>query len=1156
MPAPAFVHLRLHSEYSVTDGLTRVDTVVAQAQKDNMGALALTDLSNLFGMVKFYKATRGKGVKPVVGADVWISNPEDRDKPSRIILLAASNAGYLKLCELLSRAWLTNQHRGRAELDKAWLREGTTGLIALSGLLIGPGAGDISQALAAGNNGLAETLANEWAMLFPNRFYVEVQRSQGAVGKGPSAEMQLRRIVTLAAQVKLPVVATHPVEFSTTEEFRAHEARVCIAEGYVLGDQRRPKLFSEDQYFKTQAEMAELFADLPQALTNAVEIAKRCNIALTLGKPRLPDFPVPSGLTIDDYMGQLSRERLQKRLEALYPDAAKREEVRARYEERLEFEINTIIEMGFPGYFLIVADFINWAKNNGVPVGPGRGSGAGSLVAYSLGITDLDPLAYNLLFERFLNPERVSMPDFDIDFCENGRDKVISYVRQKYGEHCVSQIATFGTMAAKAAIRDIGRVLDLGYNFCDGIAKLIPFAPGKLITIANAREMEPQLVAREKAEEEVAGLLSLAEQVEGLTRSVGKHAGGVLIAPGKLTDFTPLYTQGMGEGAVSQYDKDDVEAVGLVKFDFLGLTTLTILDWAERYIRWRGGDLQDFSCAKLPLADAPAYTVFKKANTVAIFQFESRGMRDMLIGAKPDRFEDIIALVALYRPGPMDLIPDFIERKHGRQAVVYPDPRVEPILSETYGIMVYQEQVMQMAQIIGGYSLGGADLLRRAMGKKKAEEMAEHREIFRKGAGKNGLNADKADEIFDLMEKFAGYGFNKSHAAAYALLAYHTAYLKQHFPAEFYAANMSCAMSDTDKVQIYAADARENGIEVWLPDVNRSAYRFEPVEKDGKIKVVRYGLGGIKGMGEGAIENILAARAEKPFIDLFDFCMRVDKRLVNRRAIEALVRAGAFDELNADRAALFASVGIAMEAAEQAEQSADQVSLFGGPGQASEDHKLELIRTVKWSTRDRLLNEKLALGYYLSGHLFDAYALEVRKLARTRLTDVKPRGEPQLLAGVVTQMRSVMSRRGKMNILEIDDGTAKLEVTVFQELVDAHRDLLKPDELLVISGKVREDQFSGGVRISAERLYGIADLRRAYARVLKVSMNGQANVKKLMELLTPYRGGGSCPVVIDYHNGNAACDIPMGEEWHVQPREELLQGLREWLTPAGVEVLY
>ncbi len=854
MPAPRFVHLRLHSEYSITDGLVRIDDAVARARADGMGALALTDLANLFGMVKFYKATRAKGIKPVIGADVWVG--AKGDKPARVILLAASHQGYLRLCDLISRAYLSNQQRGRAEIDRAWLRAGaggTAGLIALSGLLAGPGAGNIAQALAAGDNNGAEALANEWSVLFPDRFYLEVQRSAPgpqAHGRVAHAEHLLRRVVALGAKLQLPVVATHPIEFATQGEFRAHEARTCIAEGHVLGDQRRPRHYGEDQYFKTQDEMLALFADLPDALANAVEIAKRCNLELTLGKASLPQFPTPDGVSVDDYMARLARERLVARLDTLYPDPAARETARPRYEQRLEFEIATIQKMGFPGYFLIVADFINWGKNNGVPVGPGRGSGAGSLVAYSLGITDLDPLAYNLLFERFLNPERVSMPDFDIDFCENGRDKVIAYVKQKYGEQCVSQIATFGTMAAKAAVRDIGRVLDLGYNFCDGIAKLIPFQPGKLITIEMAREMEPVLAERERKEEEVAELLSLAQQVEGIARSVGKHAGGVLIAPGKLTDFCPLYTQGGAEGVISQFDKDDVEAIGLVKFDFLGLTTLTVLDWAERHVRELNPALADFSCSKLPLDDAKSYEIFKRANTVAIFQFESRGMRDMLVGAKPDRFDDIIALVSLYRPGPMELIPEFIERKHGRQAVTYPDPRVEPILSETYGIMVYQEQVMQMAQIIGGYSLGGADLLRRAMGKKKAEEMAEHRQIFRDGAARNGLSADTADEIFDLMEKFAGYGFNKSHAAAYALLAYHTAYLKTHHPAPFFAANMSAAMDDTDKVQVLAGDAKANGVTILPPDVNLSGYRFRPTD----AKTVRYGLGGIKGSGESAIE--------------------------------------------------------------------------------------------------------------------------------------------------------------------------------------------------------------------------------------------------------------------------------------------------------------
>ncbi len=1173
MSAPRFVHLRLHSEYSITDGLTRIDGAVAKAAKDGMGALALTDLSNLFGMVKFYKAARSNGVKPIVGADVWITNHADRDKPARVLLLVTSNAGYLLLCRLLTRAWLTNQHRGRAEIDKAWFKEGSTGLIALSGLLTGPGAGDIAQALDAGKADTAEVLAHEWAAAFPNRFYVEVQRDR-ASGFANHIEQQMRRIVKVAAKAKLPVVATHAIEFLDASEFRAHEARVCVAEGFMLGDTRRPKHYSPEQYFKSQDEMVALYADFPAALENAVAIAQRCNFTIVLGKAHLPNFPTPPGVTIDHFLAKLSREGLDRRLVQLYPDTAVRDAARSRYAERLEFEINTICKMGFPGYFLIVADFINWGKNNGVPVGPGRGSGAGSLVAYSLGITDLDPLAYNLLFERFLNPDRVSMPDFDIDFCENGRDKVIQYVKQKYGEESVSQIATFGTMAAKAAVRDIGRVLDLGYNFCDGIAKLIPFQPGKLVTIQMAREMEPLLKEREKKEEEVQELLSLAEQVEGLTRSVGKHAGGVLIAPGRLTDFCPLYTQGgsadgSGGGAVSQFDKDDVEAVGLVKFDFLGLTTLTILDHAEKFIRKLHPELPRFSCATLPLDNAPAYDVFKKADTVAVFQFESRGMRDMLIGARPDRFEDIIALVALYRPGPMDLIPDFIERKHtlartGKRSWGYQDERMAPLMDETYGIMVYQEQVMQTAQVIGGYSLGGADLLRRAMGKKKAEEMAEQRQIFRDGAGKNGVALDTADEIFDLMEKFAGYGFNKSHAAAYALLAYHTAYLKAHFPAEFYAANMSAMMDDTDKVQILVQDAKENGIVVLPPDINTSEYRFQPLppeqnadgEHVGQSRGLLYGLGGVKGTGAGAVENIIAARSKARFTDLFDFCARIDRRVVNKRAVEAMVRAGAFDALEPDRAALFASVGLAIEAADQAEQNASQGGLFGGPSDAdAHAHKPELIRTLRWSARDKLLNEKLALGLYLSGHLFDAYAPEVRQIAKTKLIDVQPRNEQMLLAGVVSQFRTAMTRRGKMIIVEIDDGTAKLELTVFNELYEQHRDILKLDELLVIAGKVREDQFSGGMRAGAEKIFGLNDLRRVYARSLTLCMNGQADTGKLMTLLAPHKNG-TCPVVIEYDNGSARCALPLPDDWRINPREELLQGLRDWLSPQGVTVVY
>lgn len=831
--------------------------------------------------------------------------------------------------------------------------------------------------------------------------------------------------------------------------------------------------------------------------------------------------------------------------------------------------------MGFPGYFLIVADFINWAKNNGVPVGPGRGSGAGSLVAYALGITDLDPLKYNLLFERFLNPERVSMPDFDIDFCQHGRDRVIHYVKEKYGKDAVSQIATFGTMAAKAAVRDVGRVLDLGYNFVDGVAKLIPFKPGKLVTLEEAKKEEPLLAEREANEEEVKQLLELAQRVEGMTRNVGMHAGGVLIAPGKLTDFCPLYTQG-GEdaGVVSQYDKDDVEAVGLVKFDFLGLTTLTILDWAERYIRMLDPSRADWNCSHIPLNDKPAFDILKAANTVAVFQLESRGMQGMLKDAKPDRFEDIIALVALYRPGPMDLIPSFCARKHGREKVEYPDPRVEPVLKETYGIMVYQEQVMQMAQIVGGYSLGGADLLRRAMGKKKAEEMAEHRELFRGGAAKDGLSTEKADEIFDLMEKFAGYGFNKSHAAAYALLAYYTAWLKAHHPAEFMAANMSLAMDDTDKVKILYDDAAgKNGLKVLPPDINASLYRFTPTD----AKTIRYGLGGVKGSGQGAIEDILRAREDGPFKDLFDFCERVDRRQVNRRTIEALVRAGAFDSLNDNRAQLLVSIGLAMEAAEQKAAAANQVSLFDlMSGEDAEEHRPELLDEAPWSTKRKLQEEKQALGFYLSGHLFDECRDEVRRFARTTLADLAREvngngngngggygsrdARNKTVSGVIVGLRTQMTQRGKMIVVMLDDGSQSeaTEVTVFNELFDANRGLFKEDEVLIVQGNARHDTFTGGVRMTAEAVMDLTQARSRYAEALGLVLRDDASAARLRELLTPYLAtqASGVRVHISYAANGACCKAVLGEQWQVTPSDEVLASFRSALSNENVYMIY
>ncbi len=1207
MATPHFVHLRVHSEFSITDGIVRIDDAVAAAEKDQMGALALTDLSNLFGLIRFYTAARNGGVKPIAGADVWISNPQDPDQPFRLLLLVQNHSGYLNLCQLLSKASLENQSRGRAEIDAEWFNEPASkaedkvakrtlayGLIALSS----GRWGDVGVALLAGQDAQATAAAKRWSTLFPEAFYIEVQR-----GGHPQDEKQLQLACHLASELDLPIVATHPVQFMQQSDFIAHEARVCIAEGELLGNPRRPKKFNDEQYFLSQAQMAQRFADLPTALANSVEIAKRCNLSLVLGQPRLPDFPTPPGITLDDYLLQQSEVGLQRHMMRNFPDAEERTKEQQRYQERLVFEVKTIAQMGFPGYFLIVADFINWAKNNGVPVGPGRGSGAGSLVAYSLGITDLDPLRYNLLFERFLNPERVSMPDFDIDFCQHGRDRVIQYVKDKYGKDAVSQIATFGTMAARAAIRDVGRVLEQGYNFVDGIAKLIPNKPGQYMTIEMAKKEEKQLAEREKNEDEVRQLLSLAQQLEGMTRNVGMHAGGVLIAPGRLTDFCPLYTQEAKDSkdqssnaVISQFDKDDVESIGLVKFYFFGLTTLTILAAAEKWIQTLHSDRQDWNIGEIALDDPKTFEVLKNANTVAVFQLESRGMQGMLREAKPDRFEDIIALVALYRPGPMDLIPDFIERKHGRQKVEYPDPRIESVLEETYGIMVYQEQVMQMAQMIGGYSLGGADMLRRAMGKKKPEEMAQHRKIFSDGAKAGGVAEGKANEIYDLMERFAGYGFNKSHAAAYALLAYQTAWLKAYYPAEFMAANLSLAMDDTDKIKILYDDCLVNQIRVFSPDINTGVYVFTPLRApnaapDEPLSHIRYGLGAVRGTGEAAIEVIVKAREKDgPFKDLFDFCARVDRRQVNRRAIEALMRAGAFDSLYKDsmpaggnlydiRATLLASLARAIEAAEQAEASINQVSLFEVAGEA-DSHLPELVREPIWSEKKRLQEEKTALGLCLTGHMFDAYRDETTHFIRQSLAKVTE-GKDQLIAGIITSARMLTGQRGRMMIATIDDGSAALEVTLYSEVYEPNRSWLKEDELLVAKVNVSPDKFSGGVRIVSEAVMNITGARMRFARNVHLNMDTGIDLRSLRSQLGPYlmsarvRDPKLGPAVAAISAGNegikgliltaavttsgGACLMQFPEELRIYPDDACLHSLNQILSakqPNSAQVQY
>ncbi|MDR0770950.1 MAG: DNA polymerase III subunit alpha [Burkholderiales bacterium] len=1147
--APRFVHLRCHSEFSIVDGILRIDEAIAAAGADAMPALALTDLNNLFGLIKFYKAARKAGIKPLIGAEVGVVQKKPRAAPQRLLLLAQSRTGYLNLCALLTRAYQAQEaHHGQIGVASEWLREHGEGLL----LITGARGSEIGEALLQGDTDAAETSARAWARYFPDRFYLEVQRAGYA-----DDDSLVSACVDLARRLHLPLVASHPVQFKNRDDFRAHDARVCISEGYTLSDTRRPQRFTPEQYFTTQDEMAEKFADLPEALANTVEVAQRCNLTIPLGKPHLPDFPTPAGMGVEVFLKAQAMEGLEHRLRELYPDEAQRETKRAEYQTRLDFELETIVQMGFSGYFLIVADFINWAKTSDVPVGPGRGSGAGSLVAYSLGITDLDPLRYALLFERFLNPERVSMPDFDIDFCQDKRERVIDYVRHKYGRDSVSQIATFGTMAAKAVVRDVGRVLDLPYSFCDAISKLIPFTPGIKITLAEAREAEPLLAEREKNEEEVRELLALAAPLEGLTRNVGMHAGGVLIAPGKLTDFCPLYIQPGADIAVSQFDKDDVEAAGLVKFDFLGLATLTVLDWTLKFVK-KLDPASAITLKALPLDDKTTYDIFRKGNTTAVFQFESRGMRELLVRAHPDQFEDIIALVALYRPGPMELIPDYIERKHGAR-IDYLDDRLKTILGPTYGIMIYQEQVMQIAQMIGGYSLGSADLLRRAMGKKDVEEMAKHRHVFVGGAEKNGVPQKKAHLLFDLMEKFAGYGFNKSHAAAYALVAYQTAYFKAHHVAAFMAANLSLVMHDTDKVRLFYDDALAQGLTVLPPDINASTWRFDPID----TRTLRYGLGAIKGTGEHAIDNVVAERdAGGAFTDLFDFCKRVDRRQVNRRVAEALIRGGAFDSLDDNRAALLASVPMAMDAGEQACANAAQTALFSE--EALPIHHA-LAEVLPWPEAERLAQEKSVLGFYLSGHPFRQYKEELSSLIAVPLDCLKPQQERVLIAGIVTAIRVQSSKRGKMAFVTLDDSVGSVEIVIYNEIFDSARALLQEDRLIIadvrISARHQErdgEEAQSSLRILADNLYDLDTLRRSRAKSLRLSCTSGVNAATLLEILRPFSGknGTVVPVVIDYANAQARGVVTLPDPWRIAPEETLIQHLQTLPGIADARFVY
>ncbi len=1157
-----FVHLRLHSEYSIVDGLVKLGPLMRQVASLGMPAVAVTDFCNFFGLIKAYKSAFGAGVQPIFGTDLAVIDPDDPEKSHPICLLAMNLAGYRNLTLLISRAYTEGQYLGMPYVRREWLEECTEGVIALSA----GAAGDVGQALLSEKPELARERAAYWMQLYPQRYYLELHRC-GRDGD----ERHLHAAVQLAGEIGCPVVATNDVRFLEAGEFEAHEARVCIRESRTLDDPRRPRHYTDQQYLRTEQEMVELFADIPEALANSVQIARRCSLELELGKPYLPDYPVPEGLTMDEYFRQLCHEGLDKRLDFLFDSAAPDfPEKQKEYRDRLDFELNTIIQMGFPGYFLIVMDFIRWAKQHDIPVGPGRGSGAGSLVAYALEITDLDPIAYDLLFERFLNPERVSMPDFDVDFCMEKRDRVIDYVADAYGREAVSQIITFGTMAAKAVVRDVARVQGKSYGLADKLSKMIPFEVG--MTLEKALEQEETLREFLAEDEQAQEIWDMAEQLEGITRNVGKHAGGVVIAPSKLTDFSPLYCDEKGSGLVTQYDKGDVEDAGLVKFDFLGLRTLTIIDWAVKMINaareLKGEAPLDISA--IPLDDKAPFDILQSATTTAVFQLESRGMKELIERLRPDCFEDIIALVALYRPGPLQsgMVDNFINRKHGREQLAYPDAQyqhesLKPILEPTYGIILYQEQVMQIAQVLAGYTLGGADMLRRAMGKKKPEEMAKQRAVFEEGAIANGVDGELAMKIFDLVEKFAGYGFNKSHSAAYALVSYQTAWLKGHYPAPFMAAVMSSELDNTEKIVVFLDECKRMKLTVKLPDVNEGQYMFTVNAKDEII----YGLGAIKGLGEGPVENILKAREEGgPFANLFEFCARTDPRKVNRRAIEALVRSGALDSLGERRWVLMASLDDALKAAEQEASNRDAGidDLFGelvpGAVDSAGDVYAPFRHVRPWSDKERLGGERDTLGLYVSGHPIDEYREEIRRFAPCRIVEVRPdRKGTQVIAGLIMATRTINGQRGTMAVMTLDDSSAQIEVTLFGDVYAEYRELLVKDTIVIVEGGVRQDDRTGEPSMRANSLRSIDQARQSYASRLTIEVRADRLNDRLTEQLEQIlsgAGGGSCPVSMVYLQERNRARFDCGERWRVVPSDDLLQALRDQLGQDRVALEY
>jgi len=1149
----SFVHLRTHSEYSIVDGIVRIEPLLKRCADLGINYVAITEQNNLCSIVKIFKKAVSSNIKPILGVDLWLDLGDDN--PCAITLLAMNAKGYLNLTELVAHSWLKGQKNGQVITQESWLLKRAEGLIALSGAQLGA----IGRELSAGKKAEAAEIWRKWQPFFGDRFYIEIQR----LGRN-GEEAYIQAAAEFAHQFDLPLVATNSVCFLEPQDFDAHEARVAIGAGLTLDDPNRPRNHSPEQYFKTPAQMSELFSDLPESLANTVEIAKRCTVELTLTKNFLPNFVTPNGSLPEEYLKQSAQIGLAQRLKAqnIIDDGS--------YQERLEFELNTIIRMEFASYFLIVADFIAWAKNNDVPVGPGRGSGAGSLVAYALNITDLNPLTYDLLFERFLNPERISMPDFDVDFCMDGRDKVIDYVTQKYGSKAVGQIITFGSMAAKAVVRDVTRVLGKPYSLGDKLAKLIPF--DVQMTLAKAREQEKALNELLNNDAEADEIWQLSLQLEGITRNSGKHAGGVVIAPTKLTDFCAISCDADGSNIITQFDKEDVELAGLVKFDFLGLRTLTIIKWAVQIIAEQGIELD---ISKIALDDKKVFAMLQKAETMAVFQLESRGMRDLVKRLKPDCLEDIIALVALFRPGPLGsgMVDDFINRKHGREAPSYPHPKyqleiLKPILASTYGVILYQEQVMKIAQVMAGYSLGQADVLRKVMGKKNAAEMTKQRDGFVSGSVDNGISAELASNIFDLIEKFAGYGFNKSHSAAYALVAYQTAWLKTHFPAPFMAAVLSAEMHNTDKVVIMLEECTRLGLTVLPPCVNRSNYKFS-VTKNGQIL---YGLGAIKGIGEAPAEAIMAAcKQHGSFSDIFDFCQKIDLKAINRRTIEALILSGAFDNLSSfneaqstsvKRALLLAAADDAMQTAEQKAQNASlgMRDLFGATSTPKKvDVYAKYLPIKEMSLSERLDGEKSTLGLYLTGHPLDDFMPDLQQIMSSKISDLNVSENEQIIAGMLAAHRTMRTKKGeKIGFITLDDKSGTLEIALFSKSYASSAHLLKNDAILVVQGIVEQDNYSGNLKMRANKILTLDEAQQKMVKTVFLKADQQdltaANIAQISNILNQNKG--SCPVVLQYCAQNAKVWLKFGANWQVMPSMALQKQLSAVLPPSNINFNY